>query len=476
MANKSIVYYINTLFILSVVLIIFVIQYMGVTIDVIGIIPLLSLAIIAEFLKVKIIMYRTNETVSISWTLVITIATLISFGILEALLINFISAIITSIYPKRLPYLKMLYNISSNLLTVLITGIIFSLTFSQSQLQLDEQMMNVLYFCSIALFYVVINYSLGTFLMKLVTNLSLKSVITDVILPHFPHSIMLALIGALLGTTYPYNAVISLLISLVLIWLLLYSLKSAATAASIRIKELTLSKENSDKLASQLDKTFDEFIETLTATIDARDQYMFGHSTQVAHYAVAIAEGLKLPKDEIEKIRIAGLLHDIGKIFIPEEILFKEGPLTIEEYETIKKHPEIGEEIISQVSSLHDVAKLIGMHHERFDGNGYPLGLKGEDVPLSAYIIGASDALEAMISDRSYQRGKSVQEAMNELKRCKGKQFHPLVIDALFKLREQLGDHAFKNSAIMVENSKIVGKLKTNRKLNLKPLRKTENI
>jgi putative nucleotidyltransferase with HDIG domain len=463
--------YIYFLTVLSIFLTTNYLLFYHVPINFIHVLPFFLLAVFAEFNKVTIVMNESDETVSISWTLVITIAALLSFGVLAALVINITSATITSLYPKKLNPLKLLYNISSHAITVLFTGALFYLFETVLFTTTNEQMINMLLYCFIAIFYVLVNYSLGTILMKLVTKLPIKSVITDIIFPHLPYSLMLSFIGALLGVSYAINEIISLSLSLFFIWLLLFSLKSSAKAASERIKELTRSKEQSDQLAKQLDKTFDEFIETLTATMDARDKYMFGHSTQVAHYAVAIAEELNLPKKSIEKIRIAGLLHDIGKIFIPEEILFKAGPLTDEEYEVIKEHPAIGEEIISQVSSLQDVAELIGMHHERFDGKGYPKGLAADDVPLEAYIIGASDALEAMVSDRSYHRGRKVSEAMKEFQRCKGTQFHPLVIDTLFKIRKEKGDNAFKNSAVLVEKSIIVSKLKTNNKINLKPLK-----
>jgi putative nucleotidyltransferase with HDIG domain len=430
-----------------------------------SILPLILLGLIAERFKVKIFMYHTKESVAVSWSFVLSIGALISLGSTEAILVSAVPVLFASVYPKRLALIKLFYNVSSAIFTVIITSFVLNLVKSFVINIYDQPLISLFMSLFISLFYIFTNYFLATILMKLITAKSYSSILNDMIGPHVPHSVMLAFIGGILGVSYQQYGIPSLLFVLLLIGLIRYSLKSTAEAATKRIQELEESNKKTELLAQKLDQTFDEFIQTLTATIDARDPYMYGHSMQVSNYALALASELKLEEKEIERIRIAGLLHDIGKISIPESILFKEGRLTNEEYGIIKQHAAIGEEIVEQISSLSDVAKLVGMHHERYDGKGYPRGLKAEETPLGAHILAVSDTLDTMLSHRSYKRGRSIQEALDEFERCKGTQFHPDVVDALVNLRTTLGDDVFKNSAQLIDQAKIVGKVKTRTKI-----------
>lgn len=195
-----------------------------------------------------------------------------------------------------------------------------------------------------------------------------------------------------------------------------------------------------------------QLIETLAAIVDARDVYTFGHSTQVAKYAVAMAEQLGYRANELELLRRAALLHDIGKIGIPESILFKPGPLTKPEYELMKQHTLIGHRIISRIPSLAHAAEVVLQHHEWFSGQGYPRGLIGEQIMGDARIVGVADALETMISDRPYRKGRSLDEALAEVGRCNGTQFDPTVVQALFAVVRARGSRFFVNSATLISD------------------------
>jgi putative nucleotidyltransferase with HDIG domain len=176
----------------------------------------------------------------------------------------------------------------------------------------------------------------------------------------------------------------------------------------------------------------DSYIDTITAlaaAIDAKDSYTHGHSTKVMEYAVAIAEELGLPDEEKEIIKFAGLLHDIGKIGVSEMILLKKDNLTSDEREIIQTHPELGSFIIDKVELLKNISPLTYHHHERFDGTGYPTGLKGKDIPLGARILAVADAFDAMTSTRSYREAMSQEKALEELKACAGTQFDPVIVD-----------------------------------------------
>jgi diguanylate cyclase (GGDEF)-like protein len=178
-------------------------------------------------------------------------------------------------------------------------------------------------------------------------------------------------------------------------------------------------------------------IYALAATVDAKDSYTYGHSRKVSEYAVAIAEALKLPQDRITTIRAAGLLHDIGKIGIPDSILKKRAPLTDEEWKPIKAHPELGVEILRHVIDLVNCLPAILHHHEHLDGSGYPAGLSGDSIPLEARILTIADAYDAMTSPRPYRERLSSDEAINELRRCAGTQFDPGLVEAFCKIVQQ---------------------------------------
>jgi diguanylate cyclase (GGDEF)-like protein/putative nucleotidyltransferase with HDIG domain len=175
-------------------------------------------------------------------------------------------------------------------------------------------------------------------------------------------------------------------------------------------------------------------IYALAATVDAKDHYTYGHSKKVSDYAVALGEALGMDNDKIDIIRAAGLLHDIGKVGIPDSILNKKGTLNDEEWKLVKAHPKLGVEILRHVIDLVNCLPVILHHHERYDGTGYPSGLKGENIPLEARILSVADAFDAITSPRPYREQLSSQEAIEELKRCTGSQFDPKVIEAFNKV------------------------------------------
>lgn len=190
------------------------------------------------------------------------------------------------------------------------------------------------------------------------------------------------------------------------------------------------------RLYDRLQDTYLGAIGALAAAIEARDPYTVGHSARVTQYAVAIAQAMGLATDEVEEIRLAGLLHDLGKIGIPDNILNKPGRLSEEEYSAIKMHPALSMRIIEPLPHLGNIIPIIYHHHERFDGHGYMDGKAGETIPLGARIIAVADSYEAMTSDRPYRTALSREEAVVELKRCSGTQFDPVVVRHFMDLLE----------------------------------------
>ncbi|MGE5329591.1 MAG: HD domain-containing phosphohydrolase [Deltaproteobacteria bacterium] len=172
-----------------------------------------------------------------------------------------------------------------------------------------------------------------------------------------------------------------------------------------------------------------ELIESFTKAVDAKDTYTAGHSTRVSIYARIIGRKLNMKNAELTKLKVAALFHDIGKIGIPDGVLLKEGRLTDEEFKVIKTHPEIGSRILNPVTMLADIIPAVKHHHEKYNGKGYPSGLAGEEIPLHARILAIADAFDAMTSDRSYQKKKTFEEALEELERCAGFHFDAELTD-----------------------------------------------
>lgn len=174
----------------------------------------------------------------------------------------------------------------------------------------------------------------------------------------------------------------------------------------------------------------------LARAVDVRDTYTSDHSERMARLAVAVARQMGLDEETVNHIRLAALLHDIGKIGVPDAILRKPGPLNEEEWAIMKTHPEIGAEIVAPIRKLHPVVEIILAHQERYDGTGYPRGLKGEEIPLGARILAVVDAYSAMTENRVYRKARSPEEAIAELKRCAGTHFDPQVVQAFLRVWE----------------------------------------
>jgi diguanylate cyclase (GGDEF)-like protein/putative nucleotidyltransferase with HDIG domain len=174
-----------------------------------------------------------------------------------------------------------------------------------------------------------------------------------------------------------------------------------------------------------------EAVEALAVALTERDRYTGEHSEAVIEMSVAVARHLGLREAEVERVRSAALLHDIGKVAIPDEILRKPGPLTESEWALMREHPVIGERILSVLPGMSGVARIVRHEHERWDGGGYPDGLAGEEIPLGSRIIIAADTYHAITSDRPYRARRSHAEAIDELTRCAGTQFDPTVTASL---------------------------------------------
>ncbi len=177
-----------------------------------------------------------------------------------------------------------------------------------------------------------------------------------------------------------------------------------------------------------------DIIECLVAALEARDIYTSGHSNRVADMTYELAKALGLKRSKVDKIHIAAHLHDIGKLGIPDNILNKKGKLLPHEWDQIRLHPQIGYNILSRSKDLKEIADIVLYHHERWDGKGYPSGLKLDRIPLGARIIAVCDSIDAMTSERPYRTALSKEQCMEEIILNKGIQFDPVVVEAAVKL------------------------------------------
>jgi HD-GYP domain-containing protein (c-di-GMP phosphodiesterase class II) len=187
-------------------------------------------------------------------------------------------------------------------------------------------------------------------------------------------------------------------------------------------------------------------LHSLTSAVDAKDAYTCGHSERVALLSRSLAAEARLNEHQVDRIYMAGLLHDVGKIGVPEAVLQKTGKLTDEEFAQIKKHPEIGARILKDIKQIEDIIPGVLHHHERYDGKGYPAGLAGENIPLMGRIICLADCFDAMTSSRTYRKALPLEVALTEIRRCSGTQFDPVLSDSFLKLgidqlRELIRDH-----------------------------------
>jgi len=232
-----------------------------------------------------------------------------------------------------------------------------------------------------------------------------------------------------------------------------FDLDRVALHVGIALEKRRLKLQNRDyqqhleqKVANQTRKIRNSFLNPITAlayALEVRDKYTSGHSRRVSEISIAVANELGISQDCVDTIKLAGLIHDIGKIGVRESILNKPGKLTAEEYQQIKYHCEEGEHILIPIVEDDEILKMVRNHHERYDGNGYPDHLKDEQIPLGARILAVSDAYDAMTSWRPYRRIMSPEEASIEIEHCMSSQFDPEIADAFLMTRRSIAGNRF---------------------------------
>jgi putative nucleotidyltransferase with HDIG domain len=419
--------------------------------DLWGLFLFASLAAVSELSNVEL--FRSSHA-NVSVSMIIAIASIAVFGPYGAVFVQLVGGMATGFKVlvgqkkeqpgKRASWLRLSsFNVGMFLIAAFVAGWVY--VFAGGVVGQIEFYSDLLPLFLAASAYVIVNMVLLIAVIILQTGRSLAEIWDQ----DFSWGVPIHILGGVLGggaLAFAYE-------SFSILGLLVFFLPVLMTSYSFRlyINNMRSVVDRLEEVNRDLDEANIGLLHTLGAVIDAYDIYTYGHSTQVAIYAKAIGEKLGRPKGELDLLLKAGLIHDLGKIGITETIISKQGPLTDEEYNIVKRHTLIGADIVGQMKGLHELVPLVKHHHERWDGEGYPDGLSGEAIPLGARILALADSLDTMFSDRPYRQIMNYNEVLEEVRHCSGNNFDPQVVAAFMALAQERGDEFFKNSATTVD-------------------------
>lgn len=368
----------------------------------------LVISTLAEFIPVEL---PIGGSVTIGFP--IDFVVILVYGPAMAMCTTFLGEILAELLNRKINWYKSLFNASQYALSAGVAGIVYQeLGGLVGTVDLTSHIIPAI-FC--ALTYYLINSNLFMSVISIAEEVSILSIWKNRIRGALATYIALAPIGFIMAMVY---------ISIGIWGIILFFFPLILARRSF-------------ELYSKMQKVYLDTIRALAAAIDAKDPYTKGHSERVAKMALALAQELNLSDREIENIEYAALLHDIGKIGIADNILGKDSSLTNREFDKIKEHTVMGAKIIEPVDFLKNSYETIYHHHEKYDGKGYPDGLKSEDIPVLARIIAVADAYDAMCSDRPYRKKLNNDKILKELKDQSGKQFDPKVVKALISVLDR---------------------------------------
>ena len=368
----------------------------------------LTISAFAEFIPVSLPMAG-----SITIAFPIDFLLILVYGPALAMLIAALGALIGETIERKISWDKVIFNASQYALTAGIAGIAYQQAGGVVGAQNIFRFILPAAIC--ALTYCIVNTTLFVMVVSFAQNVRIKTIWRTSIKETVPSYIAEAPMGFLMAIIYTEVGILGILLFFL---------------------PLLLARR-SFELYTKMRKVYLDTIRALAAAIDAKDPYTKGHSERVAETSVALAQKLNLSDRDIEDIEYTALLHDIGKIGIADKILGKKGSLTNQEYEKIKEHTIMGANIIEPVDFLKNSYEAIYHHHERYDGKGYPDGVKSKDIPVFSRIIAVADAYDAMGSDRPYRKKLNKVKILKELKDQSGKQFDPEVVKALISVLDR---------------------------------------
>ena len=339
----------------------------------------------------------------------IDLAGIILFGPAVMALVEAISTVITEGIFQRRPFIKLLFNIPLLVVTIGVSGLVYNSFGSLGDM--DSPLFLVPLFVAGVVYYLVNTWSVS-FVIALMDARNPLHVWKQNYMWNFIHILAFLPVGAVMALLYANSGVWTIALFIIPLFLARYSFQLYLDMREAHINTVA----------------------ALTSAIDASDPFTHGHSFRVSRYALRIARAIGFSSRDLEMLEYAGLLHDIGKIAIQNDILVKVGPLTDEEWRALKAHPNVGADIVEQLKFLKEASDVIRSHHERPDGMGYPCGLREDEIPISAHILKVVDAFDAMTSDRPYRKALPIERVLDELETYKGSQFHTKVTDLLIEL------------------------------------------
>ncbi len=418
-----------------------------------------------SFLKVKVFVpnkKRRDKQGNISLGFVPTFFLLFGLGPFSAMVASVINMAVMTCYPRRSPYYQVLFSMGAVTLSVAAAGSILSLSgltpdYWQHLSLSDSDKVDIL-FKTAGIAAATAAYSiLNTALVAAAIGLTSRKNPFSIWLSHYQWVIPCYFAGAS-GATIAYGllqilkdnpwvsiAVAVIAVPIPVMILLIYRYHRQQEEGNLqhidelerKNAELENSQEALTLSKNELQQLYTSTVESLALAIDAKDRYTNEHIQRVKEVAVRIGIKLGLEGDDLRALETGALLHDIGKLAIPEQILSKAGRLTEEEFEKIKSHPDMGAKILQPVPFPFPVMPIVRHHHERWDGTGYPSGLVGEAIPLGARILAVADVYDALTSDRSYRRGWPTEKTMAHIRANSGSHFDPAVVNAFFEIVDE---------------------------------------
>jgi diguanylate cyclase (GGDEF)-like protein/putative nucleotidyltransferase with HDIG domain len=409
-------------------------------VEAIGLVSFGLMIFLAELFSVDIYFRST----AVSTSAAPLVAGILLFGPPGALIFGFLIGL-GSMIKHRSPLKRMIFNTSNQAIAGLLFLILLNLTdYSFSDLGVVIQF-------AVTLMLSLVVYILTTFLIAIGIDIERGISYWKTWKENFswlsPYYLAMGVVAFTLILSYQMIGIVGLVVVIVPLLVLRYSQSMYVLRTTESVAHLRKVNQELEASTTEITKLNNELLQVLSYVIDMRDPFILGHSQQVVYYAVKIAQKFGLPKERIEIIRKGALIHDIGKLAIPESILGKKTPLTTKEFEVIKEHVKIGAEIISQSEALKNTMPLVYHHHERYDGKGYPEGLKGNQIPLEARILSLADSVEAMASDRPYRRGLPLDKIIAEVKNSRGSHFDPQIVDIFLKIVDEMDEPFVVNSA-----------------------------
>ncbi len=396
--------------------------------DVVMVLLLMGIAAVAQ--RLPVFLFRSS---AISMAFAATIAAYVLYGPGLALWVNLASAAVSAFTPRRKPLEKVLFNTGNLTLSAYLAGLTYAAL--AGILPPQDIVGVILAVTTSAAVYFAVNSALTAQVIALTTGSSVVGIWRENYAWMVVNYLATAVNGASLAIGYQTVGLLGVLTFMLPLAIAWYSFKLyMAKSQEVRARNDELNAANVElKLTNnRLGESHLSIVSALVGALEAKDRHTHGHSAATMFHAVAVARRLGLSEREIAEVQLGALFHDIGKIGIPESLLRKPDKLTPSEWTEIKRHPVIGANLLANVPALKNLQPIVLAHHERYDGTGYPNGLRGDQIPISAQVISVADAYQAMTSNRPYRPAMTRKQAVDELRLAAGTQFNPLVVETFF--------------------------------------------